>query len=475
MIAQRSRRVGATILGVSLLVAAPGCERGASPVATNPTTAPPLPAIDGVERLDPEAARLIEELLAAARARPDSAEARGRLAAACHANGLPALAAVLWAQALTIDATRPAWWQHLATARASGGDLDGALDAIDRSIELDDRFAPAHARRGFWLLDLGRPEEADAAFRIAIEADAQCINARLGRARILIDRGEAAEARAILEPILRTAPQERYARFLLGSALRDLGEDEAARRELAAGAGGTLQWTGRDPRAAEIQQAWRGLRASIARAEALIAARRTEEAATLLASLAIAHPDDVVVANLRYSALLAAGRTAEADRVLGAAVARHPDHFALRLNASSAALRLGRSREALDHAERAVALKPGLAEAQRQLGAALAASGRAREAEEALRRAWELDPLDPEAPRLLVAVQHAEGRAAEAFATLRRWREVAPDLPQPWIVEASVLWESGRRDEARRLLEEAAQRFPGDRSIANLLRTARGG
>ena len=57
-------------------------------------------------------------------------------------------------------------------ARSREGDLDAALEAEDRVIELNGSYAPAHWRKGLWLLDRGELEAAQAAFERAIRLDA---------------------------------------------------------------------------------------------------------------------------------------------------------------------------------------------------------------------------------------------------------------------------------------------------------------
>ena len=45
-----------------------------------------------------------------------------------------------------------------------------ALAASDRALNLDPAYAPTHWRRGYWLLDLGRIDQAEQSFRNSLSA-----------------------------------------------------------------------------------------------------------------------------------------------------------------------------------------------------------------------------------------------------------------------------------------------------------------
>lgn len=59
-----------------------------------------------------------------------------------------------------------------ASARASTGDLDGAIERIDGVLDSHPRFALGHYNRAAWLARSGRPDDAGVALALALELGA---------------------------------------------------------------------------------------------------------------------------------------------------------------------------------------------------------------------------------------------------------------------------------------------------------------
>jgi len=104
----------------------------------------------------------------------------------------------------------------LSIALRSGGDLAGALDAVNHGLKLDPHLSRAWLVKGLianeWLVKgrvadtKGILQEASADFRKAVEADPQNTSARLELASILFTKGEFNAVRTQLEAILRLDP-----------------------------------------------------------------------------------------------------------------------------------------------------------------------------------------------------------------------------------------------------------------------------
>jgi tetratricopeptide (TPR) repeat protein len=168
----------------------------------------------------------------------------------------------------------------LGLCRALLGQHERALAEFDRALALNPRYIEAHIHRGLALTALGRVEEADAAFRAAARLDqptaagfSRHVAARLANlhaqvagayaeagayteavaeylravelgptfhdiryrlARLLLERGNALEAREHLEQIVAAHPGFLDARAALGLAYYLSGEREAARAEWSA-------------------------------------------------------------------------------------------------------------------------------------------------------------------------------------------------------------------------------------------------
>lgn len=116
----------------------------------------------------------------------------------------------------------------------------------------------------------------------------------------------------------------------------------------------------------------------------------------------------------------------------------------------------------------------GLAAGDRRV---LTVAARARwasgDAQGALARAEErlaLDPLHPASLALRAEIEEAAGRFAEARSTLARWAAAEPASPLPPLLLARIAYQrEGDLGTARRLLDEATSRAPGDFTAARIL------
>ncbi len=92
-----------------------------------------------------------------------------RLALLEASNGRAAAAAALLKPLL--DKTDPEIWNSLGIAKASGGDLEGALEAFRGALSVDPKNSDAYQNMGIALLQAGRTREAIDAFEKAFALD----------------------------------------------------------------------------------------------------------------------------------------------------------------------------------------------------------------------------------------------------------------------------------------------------------------
>lgn len=141
------------------------------------------------------------------------------------------------ARAAARRAVKEAPYSGLAAARLA--ELDFAFDSrraalagLDRAIHLSPRLAPAHALRGFILLEQGETDAALSAFDHARELDAAYGPAWLGRGLCQMRARDFAEARAAFQAAAALEPQRGLFRSYLGKAASELGDPAAAEKEL---------------------------------------------------------------------------------------------------------------------------------------------------------------------------------------------------------------------------------------------------
>jgi tetratricopeptide (TPR) repeat protein len=100
----------------------------------------------------------------------------------------------------------PAPHALLAQVALDRGDARRALSNAEAAVEARGLDPVALVARARALEGLGRNLDAEQAYRAAAEAGPELVTPRLGVARLLARRGEAREAAALLEPLLREDP-----------------------------------------------------------------------------------------------------------------------------------------------------------------------------------------------------------------------------------------------------------------------------
>ena len=194
----------------------------------------------------PEAARgqIVAADLEARRA--PSSESVGALASAYHASQLPApaIAAYTVAEALATGDWR---WTYLrALLLEERGDATGAVAAFEQVIASEPLHGPSWFRLGELAFKAGRLDEAQAAYTRARDAVAEppftpvgmaarqivplSAYARLGLARVALERGQPETAARELQPAVDAYPGFGPARGLLREAERARGATPAATR-----------------------------------------------------------------------------------------------------------------------------------------------------------------------------------------------------------------------------------------------------
>jgi tetratricopeptide (TPR) repeat protein len=136
---------------------------------------------------------------------PHSPLALRSLADAYASAGEPALAESTFAQALALAPEDVSTLTNVSTFYASSGRFADALRVLDQALTLvpPAQAALLHDNRGMILLRLGRIPEAVVELETSVRLGPERPQPRITLAQILIDRGDRARARAIIDETAR--------------------------------------------------------------------------------------------------------------------------------------------------------------------------------------------------------------------------------------------------------------------------------
>lgn len=424
--------------------------------------APPDPA--SVGEVDPAVRALVDELTAEVNADRRDAARWGRLGMAYEANGLLGQAARAYDVAIALDDREPRWPYRRAILAARRGDVDAALADLERAIALAPSYAPARWRKGLWLLDRARLDDAAASFGEALTAAPADPAGPVGLALVHLSRREDAAAAAELERLLAKTPGDRYALHLLGTAYQRLGRTDEARFALSIGRGGQPLWA--DAWSEEVDQYRRGFAAMLKEATQLGLERRFDESIALLERLRALRPEDTALKVYLGGMYASAGRMSQATSILEPVLAADPRHFDATMHLASGYLFSGALDKAAEYAARALDLRPESADAAKLRGVVDWQQGRDREALARFDAAATADPRDP-MPHLWMGMIH--GQRGQYLLARNRFEAALsknPLLGDALIGLADTYAATGAFAEAQKILERAAQAEPDNPRLA---------
>lgn len=363
------------------------------------------------------------------------------------------------------------------------GEMQVAATAMGRAVTLRPEWAEARIAHAQLLVAIDQPEAAEATLVAGVDLDASGRDVRLAYARHLLGDGRLREALGQFERLVGDHPDDTDLRYTLALLTLETGDQDVAERyliELEAegvrvGEGryllgriamqrddleAALDWFERVDEGEYLQEA------KLQRIVVIARQGRLDDALTELKTLRDAQPDQVERFWLLEAELLAeAGRDAEAMDVYDRALDALPESEDLRYARAMLAERM----DQLDLLERdlreLIARNPESASALNALGYTLAdRTQRYDEALELIRRALELKPDDAAVIDSMGWVQYRLGHLELALNYLR---DAAARDADPEIMAhlAEVLWQSGEREQARRVLEKALLADPDDETL----------
>ncbi|MFZ1900237.1 MAG: tetratricopeptide repeat protein [Azonexus sp.] len=274
-------------------------------------------------------------------------------------------------------------------------------------------------------------------------------------AMLALQQGDTAGARAQFEKLLKSDfPDKSTVHFFLGQI-----EEEQKKPDLA------LEHY-RQVTAGDQYIAARGRAAQI-----LMQQGKPDEARELLRITRGSTPAEKTQLILAEAQLLReAGRGDESYALLEAALAKQPDNPELLYETALAAERQGKPQVLEKHLGHLLKLKPDHAHALNAFGYSLAERNiRLAEAHKLITQALALAPQDPFIMDSMGWVLFRQGKLPEALKTLETAYGIKAD-PEIAAHLGEVLWTLGRKDDAVRIMNEAAKKNPDSEVLAAALK-----
>ena len=273
-------------------------------------------------------------------------------------------------------------------------------------------------------------------------------------AMLALQQGDTANGRKQLEKLLKTDFADKSAiHFFLGQLDEEQTRPDAALEHYRLVTPGDQYLVARS-RAAHI----------------LVQQGRIEEARELLHNATAGKGDNSPFLLAEAQLLRDAGRDEEALTLLESALARQPDNLDLLYDAALLGDRLGKPALLEQHLKHLLALKPDHPQALNALGYSWADRNiNLGEAENLIAKAVRLAPEDPFIMDSLGWVFYRQGKLPEALKTLENAYLIKAD-PEIAAHLGEVLWSLDRKDEAGRLLRDAARKNPENEVLVGVIK-----
>jgi len=344
-----SRRRRWVLLG--LLLAAGGGILAWS-LASTDVPGPTIPTAD-LRDAEPLVRRAVEQARAAVVEEPGFAEAWGHLGRVYDAHHLGAEADLCYREASRLDPDDYRWPYLRATCSL---DMSPArtLGLLERARTLHPSDVPILLRLGFLYLQAGGQDDADRAFRAALEGNGRSSHALLGLARIALDGDDLKGGRELLERAAAIAPQHREIHAFLAEVLDRLGDGPAASQSRERANALTGAFPIPDPERDRVKFEGRSRVHLVLHGRTALTAGQPGEAAWRLAAALEVRDDPLVRADLGR-ALLAGGQVDVGIRELRRTLEQKPDHRGAQAALGHALVRSGHRREGMSLLESAVA------------------------------------------------------------------------------------------------------------------------
>jgi tetratricopeptide (TPR) repeat protein len=374
-------------------------------------------------------------------------------------------------------------WQALfqrATVLDASGDIPGALAAYHQALAIDDRYSDLHYRIGQDLFKLKRYDEAEKAFRRAVEEDIVPLRI-LGSMQQDIREVAASENVPLVDfpSILRKAYLSRYDYAIFGKeyfrdhvhtnieGYRLLGQALFAELIKEGIAQPKPSWN--EARMEQVrQEVLAGVdssvegRAMLNLGKVLDWAGKFEEACNAFKqALAILGPSPLIYDELT-TCTVEIKKYDQTVRYLNEALVLYPGMPGVHYKLAMVLRMQGKTDEAIDQCQAELELNPGNENAHYALANLLVEKGDAAGALEQFRLAVQIKPRDEQARVKLADLLIMQGRYDEALPHAQEALRINPKQYRAHDALGLVLKHQGKFDEAISQFSEALRLEPGD-------------
>ncbi len=353
--------------------------------------------------------------------------------------------------ALRLAPTEPRARLLLARALEAADDTEAAL-AVGAELEDADELE-LRLDYALFLAGTERPDEARTVVNRILQDDPEQPDAWRATALISLQQGDYDAAWSDFSELLRSGEYTDESLFYLASIAEQREDWFQAMRLYSQVGEGSLQLA--------AQQ-----RVSVV----LTRLGQPEAALSQLERYARRHPQRALDVLLTKAQLLEAmDRFEEALTAYDTILAAKPPSLALLLSRAEVELARGETDLAIEAYREAVALRPDSATALNALGYTLAdRTDQLREARRLIERALEKEPDNAAIVDSMGWVLFRQGKPAEALPWLERAWEMIRD-PEVAAHLGETLWALERRAEAREILQEAYDEYPGSEPLRDTL------
>ena len=471
--------------------------RPPDPVAPPPPG--PLPDPD-LSALAPAIRTQIADARRAAAAQPDDADAVGKVGMLYQAYELLDAAEMWYRRAIQLEPERFRWHYLLAHTYAHQGDADQAVAAFVRAIMLNPDYLPAKITLANLLVNAGLLDDALTVIEDAQRYDNESPIVRYTAGMIHMARQEYEDAAELFEPILESQPQLGGVRSVLATAYRRMGRDEDAERLVADRTPNTDTPRLSDPQRAVAYRLATGYGAEVLKGTAYMQQNRYREAIEHFDRAIAFEPDDPQARLAKADALVALRRFDDAERLLRDVVTdddgnidawlrlgdvllkrnkpkacapiiarldkRAPDNLTLVGLKARYATVIGQYDLALAAYEHLARVNPENTAVLMELAHARVLAGSTEQAKTAYRRVLTLDPDRSDAMYRMALIFRDEGNLKKAIAWFQR---ATSGTSAPAMCYTDYATAAARIDDyatCARVIEEGRRRFPSNGALA---------